>query len=180
MLPPNVVGRDAFERSFNFSDFPNLQEVDFGVHWVSGSLLWIPLAFSTLGRTTSPRLSVVRLELARSPSVYRSTETLVQVLGDDLRRVADEVTRIEQEFEGAVDLTVVRGLGFKEALDALNVRFCFCERCLCVKLHSTPADSSAVPLKRVQRASTQPAALRRRVDWPCAFPTSYACGDNLR
>ena len=136
MLPPDIVGRDAFRRSFDFSSFPNLQEVDFGVHWVSGSLLWIPLAFSTLRHTTSPRLAVICLELARSPTAYRSTETLLQDLGDDLRRVADEVTRIEREFEGAVNLTVVRGLGFKEALDTLGVRFRFCEWRLLIFIQS--------------------------------------------
>jgi len=125
MLPPDVVGCEAFERSFDFSKFPNLQEVDFGVHWVGGSLLWIPIAFSTLGPATSPRLSVIRLELARSPTVYRNTETLVKDLGNDLRRVAGGVARIEREYEGTVNLTVVRGLGFKEALDTHKVRIRF-------------------------------------------------------
>jgi len=125
MLPPNVVGHGAFEQSFNFSNFPNLQEVDFGVHWVDGSLVWIPMAFSTLGPATSPRLSIIRLELARSPTVYKPIETLLKDLGGDLRRVADEVSRIERVFEGAVNLTVVRGRGFREALDTLNVRFQF-------------------------------------------------------
>ena len=99
--------------------------MDFGVHWVGGSLLWIPIAFSTLGPSTSPRLSVIRLELARSPAVYIPIESLLRALGDDLRRVADELTRIEHEFGGVVNLTVVRGLGFKEASDKLNVRFRF-------------------------------------------------------
>jgi len=40
---------------------------------------------------------------------------------DDLRRIADEVARIEREFEGTtLNLTVVSDSKF----DTLNVRFC--------------------------------------------------------
>ena len=38
-------------------------------------------------------------------------------------RVADEVARIEREFEGEVSLTVTRDLIFTVVSDTLNVRF---------------------------------------------------------
>jgi len=126
MLPPNVGGLEPFERSFDFAKLPNLQEVDFEVHWVSGTLLWIPIALSTLGPSATPRLSVIRLELARSPAFDRPTETLIKFLGNDLRRLADEVARIELGFKGGVKLTVIRGPGFEEASNALDVSFRFC------------------------------------------------------
>lgn len=123
MLLPDVYGRKAPERSFDFSNFPNLQEVDFEVSWGSGGLLWISEAFSTLGPTTSPRLSAVRLQLACLPIANRPPGALINDLGDDLRRVADEVARIKHEFGEAMDLTVSRDPAFAVVLGALNVRF---------------------------------------------------------
>ena len=43
-------------------------------------------------------------------------------MGDGLPRIAEELTRIEREYEGAVDSSVSRGAGFKR-YDTLNVRF---------------------------------------------------------
>jgi len=43
-------------------------------------------------------------------------------MGDGLPRIAEELTRIEREYEGALDLRVFRGAGF-ERYDTLNVRF---------------------------------------------------------
>ena len=126
ILPPGVGGREPFERSFDFSKLQNLQEVDFRVHWVNGSLFWIPIAFSTLNPATSPRLSIIRLEIAHAPSFYRTPEALIIWLGDDFRRVVDEAARIELEFKGVVKLSVIRGPGFKEALGTLNVRVHLC------------------------------------------------------
>jgi len=112
----------ASERSFDFSSFQNLQEVylGFAVNCTGGGLLWIPLALSTLRRATSPRLSSLRLDCIGSP-VNQSVETLIEDMRNGLRRVADEFTRINREFEGAVNLTVVRDPGFEVVLDALNV-----------------------------------------------------------
>ena len=42
-------------------------------------------------------------------------------VGDDLQRIADELTRIEREYGGAVDLIVVRDHGFMQ-VDVNNVR----------------------------------------------------------
>lgn len=50
---------------------------------------------------------------------------MIKVMDSDLRWVADEVARIEREFEGAVNLVVLRDAGFKVVLDKLNVRFHF-------------------------------------------------------
>ena len=78
------------------------------------------MALSTLRPTTSPRrLSDIRLNfcLPTSPPV----EALITGMEDDLRRIADEVARIEREFEGTtLNLTVVSDSKF----DTLNVRFC--------------------------------------------------------
>ena len=126
MPPSNVDGNGTIERSFDFSDSPNVQEVNFGVIWVDGALRWIPVALSTLGPTTSPRLSVIRLHFARSHIVTRTVETLIHETSYDLRWVADEVARIEREFKGAVNVTVRLDAVFEEALNTLNVSFHFC------------------------------------------------------
>jgi len=124
--PPNTGFSTGSGPSFDFSKFPNLQEVNVGVSvgWMHGGLPWIPTALSTIGPTTSPRLSSLRLTFAGSPSP-RSIESLIEHLGDDLLRIAGEVTRIEREFEGVLNITVVRDLQFGAALGRLNVRFRF-------------------------------------------------------
>jgi len=85
---------------------------------------WISLALSTLRPATSPHLSAIRLNFAGEASIVdQSAETLIETTGDDLRRIADEVARIEREFEGAVTLTVLRDSVFGVVLDTLNVSF---------------------------------------------------------
>ena len=124
---PGVEQCNAFERSFDFSDFPNLQEVSFGtrVSWSVGGLPWIHLALSTLRPATSPRLSAVQLKFSRSACIYIiGAQGLIKNVGNDLRQIADEVARIEREFEGVVNFTVLRDSGFGAALDRLNVSFC--------------------------------------------------------
>ena len=117
MLPPNVADRAAFGRSFDLSNFPNLRELSFGVFWEKGDLPWIPIAFTTLGPTTSPHLSVIRLQFLCG----RPTKTLIKDAGGDLQRIADEVARIEREFGEALDIFVYRDPPFKTVLDTLNV-----------------------------------------------------------
>jgi len=126
--PSNVDGCEAFERSFDFSKFPNLQEVEFGIRWMSASLPWIPIAISTLRPATSPRLSALKFDFARRPLVAnrRSLDALIEATGDDLRWVADEVARIEREFEGAVDSIILRDPAFQVVFDTLDVRFHSC------------------------------------------------------
>ena len=106
---PGVDGCESFGQSFDFTKFPNLQEVNFGfvVGWREGGLPWIPLALSTLRTTTSPHLSAMRLNFAGSPVVDQSVESLIEDTGNDLRRIADEVARIGREFQGAVNFTVL-------------------------------------------------------------------------
>lgn len=120
-LPPclGVGNRGAFERSFDFSKFPNLQEVEFGVGWVGGSLLWIPMALSTIRFATSPRLSAIQLSFTRPLTTYRSVGSPVDDAGGDIRRVVDEIARIEREFEGAANFTVHWDPLFRMAFDAL-------------------------------------------------------------
>jgi len=122
-LPPGVDGYEVFERSFDFSEFSNLQEVEFGVGWRRGGLPWIPIALSTLKPATSPRLSAVRLDFTHSSLAGRFVDDLIEAAGDDLRRVADEIARIEGEYGGAVNPTVLRNSLFQVALDTLSVRF---------------------------------------------------------
>jgi len=120
----DVVGFKTFEQSFDFSKFPNLQEVDFGftVGWMKRGLFWIPLALSTLGPATSPYLSAIRLNFASSLIFNPDVESLIKDEGSDLLRVADEVSRIKSEFNGVVRLTVVSDPMFRAVLDTLNVR----------------------------------------------------------
>ena len=134
-----VGGCDAFERSFDFSKFPNLQKVYLGVGWVGGNLLWILTALSTLRPATSPRLSTIQLKFTRPPTRTRYVETAIECTVDDLRRIADEVTRIKREFKGALSVTVLRDPKFEAVLDAFNVRFHLRGEYLIVPLiHSHP------------------------------------------
>jgi len=125
MPPPNVDSAEAPERFFDFSEFPSLQEVEVEVGWAGGSLQWIPTALSTLGPTTSPRLSAIRLELISHCAINKTIEIIPKNAGSELRRVADELARIEREFGGAVKLTVRRNPGFNVVFDTLDVRASF-------------------------------------------------------
>ena len=93
---------------------------------MSGDLPWIPMALSTVKSATSPRLSTIRLSLIRLSIASQSVPSVIEVIGHDLRSVADEVARIEREFGGAVNFTVLRDPEFGVVFDALNVRFRFC------------------------------------------------------
>jgi len=111
---------ETFERSFDLSNLPNLKGVDFGVGWLRGGLLWIPVALSTLRLTTSPHLSTIQLTFIRSSTVSQSVQDMIKCTRNDLLSVADEVARIEREF-GGVNVTVRRDSGFKEAFDQFNI-----------------------------------------------------------
>lgn len=56
---------------------------------------------------------------------------MIKDAGEDLRLIAGEVARIEHEFKGAVNFTIVRSSEFKAVLDTLNVRFCFTDGIPC-------------------------------------------------
>ena len=122
ILPPDVDGSEVFERSFDFSEFPNLQEVEFGVGWRCNGLPWIHIALSTLRPATSPRLSTIQLDFTRPSPSGRFVDVFTESVGDDLRWIADEIVRIEREFMGAVNSTVLRDPWFKMVFDTLNVR----------------------------------------------------------
>ena len=121
---PDADGYEACGQSFDFSKFSNLQEVTFGVGWIEGSPYWIPIALSTLRPATSPRLSAIRLDFTRARIGH--VGATIKVMGNDLRRTAYEVDRIERDYKGVVDLTVLRGYGMGAVLDTLNVRSRLC------------------------------------------------------
>ena len=73
------------------------------VGWMGGGLLWIPAVLSTPRPSHSSHLSAIQLNFACSDNIGRS---LIEDAGDDLRRVADEVTRVKHEFEGVVNVTI--------------------------------------------------------------------------
>jgi len=123
---PDVDRHETCDRSFDFSKFPNLQEVTLICRVIGstpGGLPWFPTALSTLKPATSPCLSAIRLDFSWTSNFTRFAETLIEDMGGDLRRVADEVFRIEREFEGAVNLTTHRDTKFEVAFGTLNVRF---------------------------------------------------------
>lgn len=70
------------------------------------------MALSTLRPATSPHLSTIKVILHGLPSAARPTGVFAEEAGDDLQRVTDEVTRIDQEFGGAVNLIVPQDLWF--------------------------------------------------------------------
>jgi len=138
---PDVGGSETFEQSFDLSKFPGLQEVDFSfpVDWRSGRIHWVPMALSTLRPTTSSRLSAIQLHFNNTPFPGESIETLTIHTSDDLRRIADEVTRIEREFQGTVKFTVIWDPGF----DGHRVPKCFL-RMFCGAGHAINLDASSV------------------------------------
>ena len=95
----------------------------FRVGWKEGGLPWIPLALSTLRPATSPQLSAIQLYFACPSVANRSVKALIEDMGGDLRRIANEVARIEREFEGAVNFTVLLDPVFEVVLKRLNVSF---------------------------------------------------------
>jgi len=78
-------------------------------------LPWIPMALSTLSPTTSPHFSSFQLTFIGSP-FHLPREFLIEDMGNDLQRIADQVTRIKREFNGAVNSTVIRDPGFEAVL----------------------------------------------------------------
>ena len=93
--------------------------MDFGVGWVAGGLLWIPITLSTLRPATSPHLSTIRLDFDRS-YIINPSESVETIIGDtvnDLRWAVDEVARIEREFGGAVKSNVFLDPAFTVALE---------------------------------------------------------------
>ena len=94
---------------------------------MGGGLFWIPEVLSTLRPATSPRLSVIKLNFTTGCTINESVEAVIkQDAGNDLRRVTDEVARIEREFTGAVRVNVGLDSSFEVVSDALNVRIRFC------------------------------------------------------
>ena len=94
------------------------------VGWKGGGLPWIHPALSTLRPSTSPHLSAIRLKLTHSVFLpHDSAATLINHMGGDLRRTADEIDRIQHEYEGAVKLTVLRDPVFGVVFDTLGVSF---------------------------------------------------------
>ena len=126
ILPSDIDGRETFERSFDFSKLPNLQEVRFGVRWRGGGLRSIPTALSTLRPATSPRLLAIRLGFIDPPASGQLIEPPIKLTGNvtnDVRRVADEIARIERELEETLELVVHWGPRFH---GISNVRFHLC------------------------------------------------------
>ena len=80
------------------------------------------MALSTLRPATSPRLSVIELDFTSSTSAR--VENMTAGVENDLRRIADEIARIECVFEGTAKVAVVPDSKFRVVLDTLNVRFC--------------------------------------------------------
>lgn len=97
--------------------------MDFVVGSIGGGLPWIPTALSTLKPVTSPHLSAIRVCLHGPPITDPSIETVIEETGDDLRRVAYEVARIERAFGGMVKVTLLTDTTFDTALERLNITF---------------------------------------------------------
>jgi len=90
---------------------------------MGGALPWVPSALSTLKPATSPHLSTIQLKFIGPPIANPLVESLIQDIGDDLRRIADEAVRIGREFGGTVEFTVIRDSVFEAVLGTLNVSF---------------------------------------------------------
>ena len=118
-LLPNVDGCGASGRSLDFSKLPNIQEARFAVRWAAGGVPWIPAALSTIKPATSPRILEIRLQFVPDTD---NVGAAIDDMGNDLRRVADQVSRIKREFKGTVKLIVDLYPAFKALKNTINVR----------------------------------------------------------
>ena len=82
------------------------------------------MALSKIRHATSPRLSTLGLDFSSSTTINDSAGTWIKNAGNDLRQIADEVTRIEREFEGALNFNMVWDSMFRVVFDTLDVSFC--------------------------------------------------------
>ena len=122
---PDSDGPDILEQSLDFSKLPNLREVNLVLRLAGGGPPRIPVAFSTLRPATSPHLSTIRLEFACEPTLAHLTETVVDEMINYLEQLPGETTRIQREFEGAVDFTVAIDSKFEAVLGKIDVRIYF-------------------------------------------------------
>jgi len=118
----SFYGQEETSQSFDFSKFPNLREVSLRLRWIHGGPRWVPAALSTVNPITSPRLSVLLLDLVGPPSGTRILESSIEGLATDLRRTRDEVTRIRSVFEEGIDLTVSLDQWFGVLFVSLQLR----------------------------------------------------------
>ena len=97
--------------SFDFSKFPNLHELTFNVKWLFGFLDWIPTALSTFKPATSPLLNEVYIGFdypLNKTYLYRDHERWeLEYLSGELQWIGRELTRIEHEYEGKVNIMVI-------------------------------------------------------------------------
>ena len=98
-----LVGHESLNRTFDFTEFPNLEELAFHTPMAAKDTYWLPEAISTLKPTTSLRLSALRLvtwdRLLGGPVPGKER------LGN-MTRLVEEVTQVERKFKGAVKVTV--------------------------------------------------------------------------
>ena len=93
---------------------------------MSGGLLWVSTALSTVRPATSPHLSTIKLDLVRQPNANGPVVVMITDTGKDLSKVPDEVSRIKREFMGVPDLTVLLDPAFGVVSDILDVwRHCY-------------------------------------------------------
>ena len=112
MLHFVLDGTGAPNRSFDFAKLPRLKEIRLTVSWVAGDLLWVAATLSTIKPVTSPHLSTIRLKFIGHGLPYVPFH-LRERLINDLKLIEEHVARIECDFAGVVDLTVIRYPGFK-------------------------------------------------------------------
>ena len=118
---PDSDSNEEPERTFDFSKFPNLQEVTIGVRWISGGLLWISAALSTINPTTSPPLSTFKLDISGRPPRFAPVHHKEQ-FENDLRLIDERVVQIERDFIGMANFTVsFRHPGFEVGLLCLDL-----------------------------------------------------------
>lgn len=86
---------------------------------MAGGLLWISTALSTINLTTSPRLSTLKLDIGGRPPPFAPLP-LKERFESDIRLIDQRVARIEREFSGVTNFTMLLrypvveagGLGF--------------------------------------------------------------------
>ena len=98
------VDHEGLNRTFDFAESPNLEELTFEIRPTAGDISWIPRALSTVKPIISPCFSVLNL-IPRDEPPHPSVPAYLTLPLKNVTRLAEEISRIKHEFMGEVTVT---------------------------------------------------------------------------
>ena len=98
------VDHEGLNRTFDFAESPNLEELTFEIRPTAGDISWTPRALSTVKPITSPYFSVLNL-IPRDEPPHPSVPAYLTLRLRNVTRLTEEVSRIKYEFMREVTVT---------------------------------------------------------------------------